>query len=151
MNTEYELTPSELQLIDTETAKAVTKLAPIINAARELESEISDLRHQLNAANARLDAVPAYVFSAIQMHERGEMIIPSLNEWLGVETTYASVEDVTHMGYTVIIRRMVRVQFGVILRRRWRGGTRPVAVYAAGETVSAALSRALLKMEGKGV
>ncbi len=68
-------------------------------------------------------------------------------ERFGMEESAITIEGLTSLGYTVIVRRMVRVPFGVVLRRAGRYGTKTVAVYAAGETIAHALSRAWTKAE----
>lgn len=142
MITEHEPTTQELQLIDDEVECTVGRASPLIEKLQELYTENDALRRQL-------DAVPYYVFASLKMHERGEMIIPSLAEWLGMEPSAITIERITDLGYTVIVRRMGRVPFGVILRRARRYGGKTIAIYAAGETIAAALERAWTKAEAK--
>lgn len=112
-------------------------------------------------AETKLAAVPQYVFWCLNARERGEMIIPSLSEWLGGPREMASfppfsaedglIDDVMRQGYAIWIRPMVRVRFGVILRRAGRYGAKAIAVYGAGDTLAAAIERALSKAERKQV
>lgn len=128
----------------------------LLGILSRLQSEHSDLierervlEAQLRTANDKLNAVPYYVFASINMRERGEMIIPSLTEWIGMEESAITIEGLTDLGYTVIVRRMGRVPFGVVLRRARHYGGKTVVVYAAGETIADALSRAWAKAEAK--
>ena len=48
------------------------------NARTDVPALIAEIRE----LRAKLDAVPGYVFACINARERGEMVLPSLGEWL---------------------------------------------------------------------
>jgi len=53
-----------------------------LDDAKDFVREIRTLQAKNDALRAKLDAVPGYVFACINARERGEMVLPSLGEWL---------------------------------------------------------------------
>ena len=56
----------------------------LVDIMVDLESRtiVPALIAEVRALRAKLDAVPGYVFACINARERGEMVLPSLGEWL---------------------------------------------------------------------
>lgn len=88
--------PALLADVDRLTAERDALAAELARAtahARESEHLANMIAYEnhdviVRELKRQLDAVPRYVFACLKMRERGEMVIPSLIEWLGTELVH---------------------------------------------------------------
>ena len=61
-------------------------------------------------------------------------------------TDTEAIESVLRNGYSIWIMRMKRVPYGVVIRSGLRYTIAPIIAYGAGETIAAAIDRAMEKI-----